>query len=100
MEKEMAQHEGEMWGRVFSRENVYAALERVQKNGGAPGVDGMRVEELPEHLRQHWGSIRQKLDTGKCRPSPVKRVEIPKPGGGKRKLGIPTVFDRLIQQAL
>ncbi len=96
----MAQHEGEMWGRVFSRENLYAALERVQRNGGAPGIDGMMVEELSEHLRQHWQSIREKLDTGKYRPSPVKRVEIPKPGGGKRKLGIPTALDRMIQQAL
>jgi group II intron reverse transcriptase/maturase len=100
MEEEMAQHEGELWGRVFSRENLYAAIERVQKNGGAPGVDGMTVEELPEHLRQHWASIREKLDTGKYRPNPVKRVEIPKPGGGKRKLGIPTVLDRMIQQAM
>jgi len=100
MEKEMAQHEGEMWGRVFSRGNMYAALERVQQNGGAPGVDGMKEKELPEHLRQHWESIREKLDTGSYRPSPVKRVEIPKPGGGKRQLGIPTVLDRMIQQAL
>ncbi len=100
MEKEMAQHEEELWGRVFSRENLYAALERVQRNGGAPGIDGMTVEELSEHLRQHWQSIREKLDTGKYRPSPVKRVEIPKPGGGKRKLGIPTALDRMIQQAL
>jgi len=96
----MAQHEEELWGRVFSRENLYAALERVQRNGGAPGVDGMRVEELPEHLREHWESIREKLETGRYRPSPVKRVEIPKPGGGKRQLGIPTVQDRMIQQAL
>ena len=100
MEKGIAQHEGEMWGRVFSRENLFAALERVQRNGGGPGVDGMRVEELPEHLRQHWESIREKLETGKYRPSPVKRVEIPKPGGGRRKLGIPTVLDRMIQQAM
>lgn len=100
MEKEIAQHEGEMWGRVFSRENLFTALERVERNGGAPGVDGMRVEELPEHLRQHWESIREKLETGKYRPSPVKRVEIPKPGGGRRKLGIPTVLDRMIQQAM
>ena len=100
MEREMAQHEDELWGRVYSRENLFMALERVQQNGGAPGVDGMTVEELPEHLRQHWESIREKLETGKYRPSPVKRVEIPKPGGGTRKLGIPTVLDRMIQQAL
>ena len=100
MEHEMAQHEEELWGRVFSRENLMAALKRVRQNRGAPGVDGMTVEELPDHLREHWTSIRTKLDTGKYRPSPVKRVEILKPGGGQRKLGIPTVLDRMIQQAL
>ena len=100
MEKENAQHEGELWGRVFSRENLLAALERVQQNQGAPGVDGMTVAELPEHLKKHWPSIRTKLETGSYRPSPVKRVAIPKPGGRQRKLGIPTVLDRMIQQAL
>ena len=100
MEQEMAQHEDELWDRVFNRENLKAALERVRQNRGAPGVDGMTVEELPEHLKKHWASIREKLETGKYRPSPVKRVEISKPGGGQRKLGIPTVLDRMIQQAL
>jgi RNA-directed DNA polymerase len=100
MEEEMVQHEGELWGRVFSRENLMAALKRVRQNRGAPGVDGMTVEELPDHLRENWTSIRAKLDTGKYSPSPVKRVEISKPGGGQRKLGIPTVLDRMIQQAL
>jgi len=100
MEQEKAQHEGEMWGRVFSRENLLAALARVRQNGGAPGVDGMKAEEMSEHLREHWTSIRAKLEAGTYRPSPVKRVEIPKPGGGKRKLGIPTVLDRMIQQAM
>ena len=100
MEQEKAQHEVELWGRVFSRENLVAALERVRQNKGAPGVDGMTVEELPGQLKKHWPSIRAKLETGTYRPSPVKRVEIPKPGGGQRKLGIPTVLDRMIQQAL
>jgi group II intron reverse transcriptase/maturase len=100
MELERAQHEEELWGRVFSRENLMAALKRVRQNRGAPGVDGMTVEELPDHLREHWASIRAKLETGTYRPSPVKRVEILKPGGGQRKLGIPTVLDRMIQQAL
>jgi group II intron reverse transcriptase/maturase len=100
MEKEKAQYEEELWGRVFSRENLFMALEGVQQNGGAAGVDEMTVEELPEHLRTHWTSILSKLETGTYQPSPVKRVEIPKPGGGKRQLGIPTVQDRMIQQAL
>lgn len=63
-------------------------------------MDGMSVKQLPEHLKAHWGSIRAKLDAGEYQPSPVRRVEIPKPDGGKRQLGIPTVQDRLIQQAL
>ncbi|MGD2159406.1 MAG: reverse transcriptase domain-containing protein [Anaerolineales bacterium] len=100
MEDERAQNEGELWVKVFSRGNLIAAMDRVVKNGGAPGVDGMTVEELPEHLKEHWPSIRERLEMGKYEPSPVKRVEIPKPGGGTRKLGIPTVLDRMIQQAL
>jgi len=96
----MTQHEGGLWAEIFSRPNLFRALERVQRNGGAPGVDGMTVEEMPEHLKAHWPSIREKLETGTYQPSPVKRVEIPKPNGGLRKLGIPTVQDRLIQQAM
>ena len=97
----MTQHEAEgMWERIISRENLMAALRRVQSNGGVPGVDGMTVEELPEHLREHWPSIREKLEAGRYEPSPVKRVEIPKPGKGMRQLGIPTVQDRFIQQAM
>ena len=100
MEREIAQHEEGMWERVLSRGNMQKALARVQRNAGAPGVDGMKVEELPNHLKEHWQGIRAKLEAGTYRPSPVKRVEIPKPGGGVRKLGIPTVLDRLIQQAM
>jgi group II intron reverse transcriptase/maturase len=100
MEGESTQHEAGLWEAIFSRDNLYAALARVQSNGGAPGVDGMTVDELPEHLKAHWPSIRAKLDAGQYRPSPVKRVEIPKPGGGVRELGIPTVLDRFIQQAM
>lgn len=97
----MTQHEGdELWEKVFSRANLFAALERVQSNKGAAGVDGMSVKELPAHLKAHWVNIRAKLDEGKYQPSPVRRVEIPKAGGGRRQLGIPTVQDRLIQQAL
>ncbi|MCP4289673.1 MAG: group II intron reverse transcriptase/maturase, partial [Gammaproteobacteria bacterium] len=75
-------------------------LERVQKNRGAPGVDGMTVEELPEHLKANWEGIRAKIEAGTYQPSPVKRVEIPKPNRGMRKIGIPTAQDRLIQQAI
>lgn len=97
----MTQHEaGGMWEQIFSRDNLMAALKRVQRNGGAPGVDGMTVDELPDHLRVHWPSIREKLEAGRYEPSPVKRVEIPKPGKGTRQLGIPTVQDRFIQQAM
>lgn len=101
MEKEIVQHEEiGLWELIFSRSNLFRALERVQANGGAAGVDGMTVEELPEHLKAHWPSIREKLETGAYEPSPVRRVEIPKPSGGVRLIGIPTVQDRLIQQAM
>lgn len=85
---------------VVARENMLAALKRVERNGGAPGVDGVPTERLRDQLRAEWDRIRQELLTGTYRPQPVRRVEIPKPGGGKRLLGIPTVMDRLIQQAL
>lgn len=85
---------------VLDRENLLQALKRVKANGGAPGVDGLTVNELSEHLKEHWPSIRAALYAGTYKPSPVRRVEIPKPGGGERLLGIPTVLDRLIQQAL
>jgi RNA-directed DNA polymerase len=100
MEGESTQHEGRLWEKIFSRENLLAALKRVRENKGAPGVDGMTVEELEGHLKEHWPSIREKLEEGKYQPSPIKRQEIPKRGGGMRNLGIPTVLDRLIQQAL
>jgi len=100
MERETAQHEEGLLEQVLKRENMLNALKRVQRNGGAPGVDGMTVEELPEHLKAHWPSIRRKLEEGRYQPSPVRRVEIAKPDGGVRQLGIPTVLDRLIQQAM
>ncbi|HYU32740.1 MAG TPA: group II intron maturase-specific domain-containing protein [Thermoanaerobaculia bacterium] len=79
---------------------MFRALRRVLQNKGAPGVDGMTVGELPGYLRTHWPEIRAALLNGSYRPQPVLRKEIPKPGGGVRELGIPTVLDRLIQQAL
>ena len=80
---------------VSVRENVKKALKRVQRNGGCPGIDGRAVEELPGYLRGHWPVLRDQLWSGTSRPQPVKRVEIPKAGGGVCKRGIPTVVDRL-----
>jgi group II intron reverse transcriptase/maturase len=86
--------------RVIERGNLLRALKRVQQNQGSPGVDGLTVEELPVFLREHWQTIRGQLLACRYQPSAVKRCEIPKPGGGMRQLGIPTVLDRFIQQAL
>jgi len=85
---------------VCERENCKQALKRVKANKGSAGVDGMTVQQLPEYLKQHWPAIREQLLSGTYRPQPVRRVEIPKPDGGVRKLGIPTVLDRFIQQAV
>jgi len=86
--------------RVCQRENLWQALKRVKANGGSPGVDGMTVDGLKDYLKQHWPAIREQLLSGAYQPQPVRRVEIPKPDGGVRKLGIPTVLDRFIQQAV
>ena len=86
---------------VLSRENMLAAYHRVVGNRGAPGVDGVTVDELETLIRQRWEAIREELFSGTYVPNAVRKVEIPKPGGkGVRMLGIPTVLDRLIQQAL
>lgn len=95
----------ELWGdlnieEVLSRENMSRALKRVKENRGSAGVDDMTVEELEPYLKEEWPGIRKELLEGRYRPKPVKRVMIPKPDGGKRPLGIPTVVDRLIQQAV
>lgn len=86
--------------RVLERDNMFAALRRVVENKGAPGSDGMTVQNLQPYLKEHWLTIRSALLNGTYRPTPVRRVEIPKPGGGVRLLGIPSALDRLIQQAL
>jgi len=85
---------------VCQRDNLWKALKRVQANKGSPGVDGITVKQLPGYLKRHWPKIREQLLSGTYRPQPVKRVEIPKPDGGVRKLGIPTALDRFIQQAV
>ena len=86
--------------KVCERQNLQAALKRVRQNAGSPGPDGMTVEELPNYLRLHWPRLREELLAGRYHPQPVRRVAIPKPGGGERELGIPIVLDRFIQQAL
>lgn len=85
---------------VCARENLKQALQRVRANQGSAGIDGMTVDELPQYLKAHWPTIRDRLLAGTYRPPPVRRVEIPKPDGGVRALGIPTALDRFIQQAL
>lgn len=85
---------------VVGEENLAAAVEAVKRNGGAPGIDRMTTAQVESHLQAHWTKIRGKLLDGRWVPSPVRRVEIPKPNGGTRMLGIPTVVDRVIQQLL
>ena len=85
---------------VVERTMMWEAYRRVIRNGGAAGVDGMTCADLKDHLKAHWAVIRKKLLSGEYLPMAVRKVEIPKPQGGKRGLGIPTVQDRLIQQAL
>ncbi len=90
----------ELMPRIVSRENMLAAYQAVKRNAGAPGIDEMSVAALGDWLREHWEQIKASLLEGRYEPQPVKRVDIPKPGGGTRMLGIPTVRDRLIQQAI
>jgi group II intron reverse transcriptase/maturase len=85
---------------ALARENLQRAWKRVRANKGAAGIDGLDIDQTAVHLRTAWPVIREQLLSGKYRPLPVRRVTIPKPDGGERELGIPTVTDRLIQQAL
>ena len=89
-----------LFAQVLERANLQRALKQVRQNKGAPGIDGMTVDDLPEYLLHHWLEIRAQLETDRYRPQPVKRVEIPKGDGKTRPLGIPTVLDRFIQQAI
>jgi len=89
-----------LWEQVFSRENLERALQRVERNRGAPGVDGRTTAQLRAWLHEHWPEVQGALAEGRYRPAPVRRVTIPKPDGGERELGVPTVLDRQIQQAI
>jgi group II intron reverse transcriptase/maturase len=89
-----------LWEKVWERQNLLTALRRVERNRGAPGIDGMPVEELRPYLKENWLEVKETLDRGRYKPSPVKRVEIGKPDGGVRLLGIPMVLDRFLQQAI
>jgi RNA-directed DNA polymerase len=104
VEQSSARDEGksnaEQWGKIWEKENLRKALERVERNGGAPGIDGMTVKELRPYLKEHWLEIRETLYQQTYKPKPVRRVEIPKPDGGIRLLGVPTVMDRFLQQAI
>lgn len=93
-------HTQVLLAQVLDRANLQRALKQVRQNKGAPGIDGMTVDELPQYLRDHWLEIRAQLEAGRYQPRPVKRVDIPKPEGKTRPLGIPTVLDRFIQQAI
>ena len=90
----------ELLTEVLTSDNLAQAWKRVKANKGAPGIDGMTIEDFPAHARAHWSAVRQQIREGRYQPQAVRRVEIPKPGGGKRMLGIPTVMDRVIQQAI
>ena len=92
--------EANLWERFLARENLAAALRRVEHNAGAAGIDGMSTKELRPWLRDHWPRVRSQLDAGTYRPRPVRRVTIPKPSGGQRMLGVPAAVDRLICQAI
>jgi RNA-directed DNA polymerase len=94
-----ARHE-QLMEEVCERRNCWQAYKRVQGNQGSPGIDGRTVGDLSGDRKQHWPSIREQLWRGSYKPQPVRRVEIPKPDGGVRKLGLPTVWDRLMQQAV
>jgi len=98
--KSRGEQNNDLMKKVLFRQNMLKALRRVEKNKGAPGIDNLTVENIKSYLRQNWLSIREQLLKGEYKPQPVLRVEIPKPKGEKRLLGMPTVIGRLIQQAL
>ena len=98
--KERDSAEPDILGKILERDNLNRAYKRVKANKGAPGIDGMTIEAALPWLKEHKDELIRRIKRGKYTPSPVRRVEIPKPDGGIRKLGIPTVIDRIIQQAI
>ena len=98
--KERDNAEPDLLGKILEKDNLNRAYKRVKANKGAPGVDGMTIEQALPWLKEHGKELTDRIKSGKYTPSPVRRVEIPKPDGGVRKLGIPTVTDRIIQQAM
>jgi RNA-directed DNA polymerase len=100
MRETSAPKEVKLIERMVERENMKKAYSKVMRNRGAAGIDKMQVEQLKPYLQKNWVKIKEELLAGEYKPKPVRRVEIPKPNGGGRQLGIPTVMDRLIQQAL
>ncbi len=91
---------GQLMNQILSRENMKMAYKKVKANKGAGGIDGINVENINEYLKENWIDIKTKILKRKYKPQPVLRVEIPKPNGGVRNLGIPTVVDRIIEQAI
>ena len=85
---------------VLARDNLWRAWKRVKANRGAPGIDGVRLEDFSAYARNHWPDVREQIEQGRYAPQPVRRVAIPKPDGGERLLGVPTILDRVIQQAI
>ena len=98
--KEKGQVMTQLMEKVLSRENMLEAYKKVKANKGAGGIDGIEMDEVDEYLKENWQSIKERIQKRKYKPSPVKRVEIPKASGGVRKLGIPTIVDRIIEQAI
>jgi RNA-directed DNA polymerase len=98
--KEQPNPDDRLLEKILSRDNLITAWKRVKANGGAPGIDGLTIEEFPAATRRHWHEILESLMAGTYQPSAVRRVEVPKPTGGLRPLGIPRILDRLIQQAI
>ena len=99
-EKERRQIMSQLLEEILSRDNMMLAYKKVKANKGASGVDGVRIEDIDQYLRDNWVEIRERIRQRKYKPQPVLRVEIPKPSGGVRNLGIPSVIDRIIEQAI